>query len=89
MRTLESLAKYSSDVAMHAAVDALRARKITAPDYERVTVAIKSRIVDALSEALADAREAIKAGMSKAAEATWIASFRLAGINAVGDVYPK
>ena len=87
MSAIDSLASRSSEVAMVAAADAIRSRGITSPDFDALVSAIRSRAKDALSEAMADAKEALACNMGAAAEATWKASFRLAGIKAVADVY--
>lgn len=87
MTTIDAIGVHSADIAMKAAADAIRARKIASVDYQAITDALRARTSVALEEAMRDTKEALDAHMDAMAEATWAASFRLAGIRAVADVY--
>jgi len=52
---------------------------------DRLVPAIRRHTKDALTQALADAKEALDAGMGSAAQATFLATMRLAGINAARE----
>jgi len=89
---VDKLAAASAKVAMMAAAEALKVRGVVPDDLglmEKVLEALRARVKGAMEEALKDAKEAHDAGMTAVAEATWVATFRLAGIKAVEDVFPK
>jgi len=78
------LADIAAEAAMKGAAEWLAVNKIvpTAPTLMALTANLKATIAAALPQALADAREATECGMAQIAGATFVASMRLAGINA-------
>lgn len=80
----EKLTSLGCQVAMHAAVDYVRANggKV---DTGRLSDLLKVNMKAALFEALDDAMEATKCGMHQIAEATFTASMQLVGIKSAKE----
>lgn len=83
---LEALARAAAETAMHGAADWLRARgAATTCDTAVLVAAIRAKLKERLASALADAREALDAGLPGAAESGFLADMRLAGIDAARE----
>ena len=85
---VEQFGQWAAQQAMVAGVDFMRAHSLKPTDaiLAKITRAMRANVKSVLSDALADGREALDAGMIDAAIATTAASFRLAGIDAVKSV---
>lgn len=79
----------AATIAMRGAADFMAANGLK-PDrdinLEALTLALRLKLHEVTHGALADARDAFEAGMPEVAEATFAASMRLAGIDAVKEV---
>lgn len=85
MTSIDSLGRLASDVAMRAFVDYARRQRKTF-DLDVAIATLRRVCRERVHEALADAREALDCGMGAAAEATFVSSMRLAGIDAAKEV---
>jgi hypothetical protein len=84
--SVDALGTRAANVAMKAAADRLielNAHK--GVDYEVLCRVIRSNLYAVLDAALAEAQAAIEVGMVKVAEATFLASMRLAGVVAANE----
>lgn len=81
-----TLGTIAADTAMKAAVEYLIRTGNPYRDYEALAAELRLGVVAAMPGALDDAKEAIEAGMSSMAQATFITSMRLAGIEAAKKV---
>lgn len=83
--SIDRLGTIGAEVAMKAAADYMRAKGIVWTDavITAVTDALRVTCKAAVGPALDDAKAAFEAGMPDAAQATFLASMRLAGIEAV------
>ena len=82
---IDSLGTIAAEVAMKAAADYMRVNRIasTEANITAVVDALRVTCKEAVGPALDDAKAAIDAGMPDVAQATFLASIRLAGIAAV------
>ena len=88
-KTIDALGTLAAQTAMKGAADWFRANVtgISASDAaDRLVPAIRKHAALALPAAMADAKEALDAGMGAAAEATFLASMKISGITAAKDV---
>ena len=88
LASLDSFGSHIANVAMVATADFLRVEGLAPGDaaMKRITKALRASVKSTLSEALADGKDALDAGMTQVAIATVEASIRLAGIAAVKSV---
>ena len=78
------LARFAVDAAARSAVEYLKAHNLKA-DPDALLSCIRSWCKIKLPEALRDAKDALDAGMSQAAEQTFAATMALAGIEAAKE----
>jgi hypothetical protein len=87
MRNIDALGRIGAEVAMVAAADVLRAAGRREDGIaERVCERLRIVMPDAIAEGLRDAKEALDANMAQVAEATFLATLRLAAIKATKEV---
>ena len=82
---LDRFASASANHAMTAAAEYIRQHGLAVSDYEAACVVLRREVKAVLNEALDYAKAAMEAGMGAMAEATFIASMRLAGIAAAKE----
>lgn len=85
MLAIDQLSQTLAEIAMQAAAMKMRQAGVKASDVtviDRVMVELRSRIPATLEQALADARQALEAGMGAVAEQTARASFAAMGVQA-------
>lgn len=86
--SIDSIGTHAADLAMRGAVEYLRQHdhlaRVSRDDaaLDRLIACLRAECRATLTEAMRDARDALSAGMAVAAETTFAASFRLAGIRA-------
>lgn len=80
--TLEMLGQTAAETCARAAARMLWTLNYQPSDWAKATEIIRQATKDALAEGLEDAREAFDAHMPAAAEATFLASLRVAGTKA-------
>lgn len=82
--TIDRLGTMAAEAAMRAAAEYIRGRRVPITDelVGKLTEILRAGLRAGLDDAMADAREAIDAGMGHAADATFMASMRLIGIRA-------
>jgi len=85
---LEVLATKAAHVMMRGAVQFLRSKGIASEsvDLDALVVELRSRSAPALDVALRDAKDALAAGMDRVAEATFVSTMALAGMEAAKAV---
>jgi hypothetical protein len=84
---IDLFGKTAANTAMQAAVDFIKVNGLKGRvDLDAVVAELRRQIATALPAALDEARAAFDARMDSAATATFMASMRLAGINAVKAV---
>jgi len=81
---MDELIKVAADEAMKAAAEYIRKNNLRY-EIDAMVACIRSHMQANLKSALHDAKEAFDANMPKVAEATFIASMRLAGIEAAKE----
>lgn len=84
MQGLNELGRIASDATILGAIDYIRANHLKV-DRRTLTETCRSMAKARIMGALADAKAAIEAGMDKVASATFVASMRLAGIEAAKE----
>jgi hypothetical protein len=82
---IDTLGQKAAEAAMRGAATYIRTNKLENLDLERITQLIRIRAKAALPEALRDAKDALDINQGQMAQATFMASMTLAGINAVKD----
>ncbi len=85
MQSLDAFAQIAADTAMRAAAEYIRVHGLKVLDYDAATACLKTYVKTRLLQALLDAREAFEAGMGAVAQQTFLASMRLAGIEAAKE----
>ncbi len=82
--TIERLGTVAAEVAMKAAVAYVHSEQVVVTEaiITDLLEALRVTVKEAVGPALDDAREAFEAGMPQVAEATFVASMRIAGIKA-------
>jgi hypothetical protein len=83
--TVENLTDICLRAAVGAAMAYYRAHGLKERGITELTAALKAAVKRRLPQALADAREALACHMDQAAEATFLAEMRLAGIEAAKE----
>jgi hypothetical protein len=78
------LVTIACEISMRAAINYLQVHDLTADD-KALSECLRDWCKIKLPQAMADAKEAIECGMTKAAEATFAATMRLAGIEAAKE----
>jgi len=82
-RSPEALGTVAANITMNASADYIRRNNLTVTDYETTANVIRDYCKRAVLEALEDAKEALETGMDHVAEATFQATMKMAGIEAV------
>ncbi len=82
---MDNLINVAGETAMRGAAEYLAAHNLVSNDDKALCECIKSWIKINLPQALADAKEALDAGMEQAANATFLLSMKLAGIEAAKE----
>lgn len=84
--SLDTLADLTAVTTMRAAGQYFGTIGYDVSDYAAASAVVKRHAKEALPAALADAKEALDAGMTEAAIATLTASMRIAGIKAAKEI---
>ena len=85
--TTQKITGKMADEMMQGAIDFCLSQNVNPKDHAtELVTALRAKVEDTMTEALADGREAMDAGMTGWASATMTATFRLAGINAAKDI---
>lgn len=84
----DRLGTVAANATMTGAAEYIRSKNLSSSqvDLDRLTDECRKAAKAALGQALADAKEALECGMGAAAEATFLASMKLAGIQAAKAV---
>ena len=83
--TIDRLGNIAAETAMRAAAEYIRQNNLKVLDYDAATECLRSWCKIKLPQAMADAKQAIDAGMGRVAEATFLASMAQAGIEAAKE----
>lgn len=88
---VDSFGTMAADLIMRGAIESLgsRARTLSSAQLDALVVAMRAEARTSLDGALADAKAALDCGMRQAAEATFAASMKLAGIRAAKAALPE
>jgi len=84
---VDSLGVLAGNTAMVGCANYIRANALKVADLDRLVAILKVHAKSAVDTAMADAKLALDANMGAAAEATFLASFTVAGIAAAKEYF--